>query len=181
MINLIPASARRMIVREYWVRTMAVWMFLLGTGCLVVASLFLPTYVLVSKQVDDLQIQVDQNAASTATFDSSAAALTTAMKQATFLLASSTPVTFTMYKKMITAIAGEGVDISGFQFVRVGSTTAITLDGMASTRQALATFRDDLEREPLLTTVVLPISNLIKDRDIVFTMTVTGIATSTTP
>ncbi|MFM2424052.1 MAG: hypothetical protein RLZZ70_441 [Candidatus Parcubacteria bacterium] len=175
MINLIPASARRLIVREYWVRTLAVWMFLLGTGCLVVASLFLPTYVLVANQSAVLEAQVQQNSAESASFDSNAAVLVTAMNQANFLLASTTNTPFSTYETQIEKHAGLAISIGNFQFVRVSTTTSITIGGRADNRQVLAAFRDALEADPLFTEAVLPIASLIKDRDIDFTMTITGI------
>jgi hypothetical protein len=178
MINLIPATARRLIIREYWVRAVAVWLFLVGTGCLIVASLFLPTYVLVANQVSVLEAQVEQNSAESATYDSNASVLVTAMNQAAFLLASTTATPFSTYKSQIQVHAGAAVDIRSFQFARLGTTTAITIAGRAANRQVLAAFRDTLEADPLLVGAVLPIASLIKDRDIDFTMTLTGITTT---
>ena len=46
------------------------------------------------------------------------------------------------------------------------------ISGDATTRQALADFRDRLLRQPEISDVVLPISNLAKDRDIKFSISV---------
>ncbi len=177
MINLIPPRARSMIVKEYWLRVLAVWLFLLGTGCLLVASLLLPTYMLLRNDLVSLRDQVAANAAETANFDTSSAALSTAMKEAELLGAMGTTSSYTKDVARLTSIAGGEVVVRSFSFARVEQTTTITITGVASTRASLATFRDAIEADANFTDAVLPISSLIKDKNLDFTMTLI----STTP
>jgi hypothetical protein len=171
MINLIPPRARAMIIKEYWLRVVAVWLFLLGTGCLLVASLLLPTYMLLRTELLSLREQVAANLAETATFDSSSTALATAMAEAKLLAAMSTS-TYTVDIARLTEIAGNSVTLRSFSFVTVEGKNTITITGTAITRAALASFRDTIEADERFVDAVLPISSLIKDRDIEFSMTV---------
>lgn len=175
MINLIPPSAEKLIVKEYWLRVLAVWLFLFGTGCLIVASLHLPTYVLVRNELVSLREQVANNAAETASFDTGSAALAMAMEEARLLKSvgtSSAPHTLDM--KALTDIAGDQVVLSSFVFSKTDSATTVTLMGTARTRAALANFRDAIEADERFADAILPISSLIKDRNIDFIMTVTS-------
>ena len=178
MINLLPPAARKSVVREYWLRVSAVWLFLLGTGCLIVAVLLLPTYMLIHTQINTLDSQVSASTAKASTFDVSAAALIQASTDAAILTqgASSTP--FSHYLKLIETLAGPDITLRDVTYVKTTESGKLTLAGQAATRQSLANFRDALEADPVFQNVNLPISSLIKDRDLLFSLDIT-IATTT--
>ncbi|MFM2339531.1 MAG: hypothetical protein RLZZ360_167 [Candidatus Parcubacteria bacterium] len=175
MTNLIPPSAEKLVIKEYWLRVVAVWLFLFGTGCLIVASLHLPTYVLVRNELTDLRQQVANNAAETASIDTSSAAIQVAMTDATLLLTMGTSSgQHVATIEALTTIAGSDVALSSFSLTVNEKSTQITITGTARTRTALANFRDAIEADDRFTDAILPISSLIKDRNIDFTMTVTS-------
>lgn len=180
MINLIPPAARRAIVREYWVRVISVWMFLVGTGFLVVAALLLPTYVLIRSQIASLTETSSGVAEKVATYDSSVAELKRASEQAAILInAGTSSAPFSQYLALIKKSTGPEITIRSIDFSRATiASGAVVLTGESKTRQALASFRDALESEGTFTKVDLPISNLIKDRDVLFSMQM-NIATNT--
>ncbi len=173
MINLIPPSARSMVIKEYWLRVVSVWLFLVGTACLLVASLMLPTYVLLQGELVTLRDQVAQNAAESASFDQSSAALTEAMRQATLLRDMATSSKVALIER-INRMAGTMVRVASYDLKSVDGKVHITLIGTADTRTALASFRDAIEADEQFVDTVLPISSLIKDRDLEFTMTLTA-------
>ncbi len=173
MINLIPPRARAMIIKEYWLRVVAVWLFLLGTGCLLVASVLLPTYMLLRTELITLRDQVAANAAETASFDSGSTALATAMAEVRLLQSMSTS-TYTTDIARLTEIAGSNVLLQSVEFVARDNKTTITITGTATTRAVLASFRDALEEDERFIDAILPISSLIKDRNIEFSMTLTS-------
>jgi hypothetical protein len=179
MINLIPPVARRSIIREYWIRAVTVWMFLLGTGCLIVTCLLLPTYMLVRNEIDALALQVEQNSARVANFDVSSNELVTAGRQAAVLAAPQTDTAFSIYYGALLDLAGSAVTVETMTFTRVATTTTISVTGVAATRQALATFRDEIKSQPMFIAADLPISSLIKDRDLLFTLSVVAVGSST--
>jgi Tfp pilus assembly protein PilN len=153
-----------------------VWLTLGGVGALLATSFFLPLYVRVESELSLLEEEINRNAAAVATFDTSASALETAMRQATLLVnfASTTPLT--AYDARIMQLASDRITIGSIEYIRNADTVAIAISGVARSRADLARFRDELEGDPLFKAVVLPISSLIKDRELDFTMTVTGVA-----
>lgn len=182
MINLIPPAARKSVVFEYWLRVVSVWLFLFGTGCMIVAVLLLPTYMIVRGQIALLDGQVTSATDQTATFDAGIASLEAASAAAVLLTegASSTP--FSTYVKLLEETAGDSVVLHSINFTKDPLGGKIILSGTAATRESLAAFRDNLEAEPLFTDVVLPIDSLLKNRDLMFSLTFTVLTTpSTTP
>lgn len=179
MINLIPQSGRSWIIREYWTRVIAVWLFLFGTGCLLVAALLMPTYVLIHSQINTLAESVDNTEDKVATFDMSAGELVSASNQAAVLIGEGTTTPTTWYIEKLENSSGSAVSIRSFEINRPEWHGGyITLSGEAQTRQALADFRDRLTKDGIFSEANLPIGNLIKDKDILFSMQIT-IATST--
>jgi hypothetical protein len=174
MLNLIPPIAKRAVTKEYWTRAVTVIMFLLGTGCLIVASFLLPTYVLVANQLAGLEEQVAAKAASTASFDASAGALGTAMFQAGVLLSETAVVTEpTELVTVLTELAGTSVDLSTISYSVSDGVVTLIISGEAVDRQTLASYRDAIEAHEYFATADLPISSLVKDRNLLFTMTIT--------
>jgi hypothetical protein len=77
------------------------------------------------------------------------------------------------------AVAVSKVSVGRYDVSRHdGRVAPVVVTGLASSRAALAGFRDALLKSPLVAKVDLPISNFAQDRDIQFTLTIT-IASST--
>ncbi len=180
MINLIPPAARRVIIREYWTRVVSVWLLLASAAGIMVLILLLPTYLLISIKADVLNQEVAAASEKIASYDISATDILKANRHAQLLLNVQTPVPFYTLINDIEATAGPAIAINDFRFLRQGMNDTIQLAGQASTRQDLASFRDTLDGDERFLSVDLPISNLIKDRDILFSMTI-NLATSTKP
>lgn len=178
MINLIPPAARASVTREYWLRVLSVWFFLFGTACVVIVVLLFPTYVLIRMQVGVLDATVLAASSKTATFDESVAALTLANTQAKILVGEGSTTPFSQYISDIESTAGRDVQVSQLTFERSGAKGTISVSGVAKTRQSLAHFSDTLALNKAFSEVNLPISNLIKDKDLVFSMNIT-LASST--
>jgi hypothetical protein len=179
MINLIPPAARASVVWEYWLRVVSVWLLLIGTGCLIVVVLLLPTYVLIRLQVNEMTTNVSAASDKIATYDVSASALITASAQAQVLLSNASTTPFSNYVTQFQTQSGTEVVLREMSFNR---TTAgrgtIKLAGVATNRQSLVNFRDIIAADPAFVRVNLPISSLIKDKDLLFVLDIT-LATNT--
>ena len=179
MINLIPPAARKSVTREYWLRVISVWLFLFGTGCLIISVFLLPTYMLVHGQTVTLGGQVLATADTSANFDASIATLAKASADALFLKKSASTTPFSSYLKTLESLTGSGVSLHSVNYSHSAATAdKLTIAGVASTRAELATFRDTLEATPEFVTVVLPISSLAKATDVLFSLDMT-LATTT--
>ena len=180
MINLIPTSARRRIRTEYWVRVLSVWALTLAAALAIVATLLLPPYVLVTSQEAAYADSAADVAAAVEAGDAAEAALADANAQARRVITSAEQPRFSDLFAIIEAAAPNSVVIDSVAFSRSseGMIEPIRVQGVAATRQALATFRDALDAQPRVTGVELPISNLASDRDLTFSLTVTVSADS---
>lgn len=182
MINLIPPEARKNVMIEYWVRALSVGLVLVSMALLVVAVLLLPPYVLLNGLVTTKQMSLDETEEKTREYDISAKSLVQATTLARQVVEGDRAPSFTNLVAVIEAARDpELVAIEGYDFSLVGEQAApVIVTGNATTRQSLADFRDRLVVSDDIMAVDLPLSNLAKDRDLPFSLTVT-FASTTTP
>lgn len=175
MINLIPPRARKQVIREYWVRVVSVWFVLLGTTFLIIAILDLPLLVLVDQQKGAYATSYGEAADLSAEFEAAQETFAATNATARLLARGGEPVTFSAYIDALEELRGASVTIEELRFGQesTGALAGISVVGEASTRQALASFRDRIEAHALFTAVELPISNLAKDEDIRYSIKVT--------
>jgi len=173
MINLIPPIARKSIVIEYWVRVISVWFFILAAVATVAIFLALPVYVLLSTQVNVYEQSAAEATQRVNEYDLSAGALVRANVMAQKIYELEEVEKFSTTITDIEALQGSDIVIEGFNFTRTENKLApVEVSGTAATRQALADFREALLTQKNVSDVVLPISNLAKDRDIEFSLSV---------
>lgn len=173
MINLIPTAVRTAVIKEYWVRVLSVFLFIVSVAAVVVTILFLPAYVLVSTQVDVYAESAAQAAKRVADFDVSAKTLTDANQLAQKILEQESAENFSVVIKLIESLQPAGVSIDAIELSRSGKEiSSVRIEGLADTRNSLAAFRDTLLQHENIADVILPISNLAKESDIDFTLAV---------
>lgn len=173
MINLIPTTVRNAVIKEYWLRVLSVFLFVISVVALIITILFLPVYVLVSTQVDVYAESAVQAAERVADFDVSAKTLTDANQLAERIMAQKKQEQFSTIIKLIESLLPAGVSINSMEFGRAGGVlSSIRVDGLADNRNNLASFRDILLQHESIADVVLPISNLAKESYIEFTLSI---------
>lgn len=174
MINLLPPTAKKELVKEYWLRTVTVWCFLWAVTILVGTILLVPPYMLTA-----LQTNAYKQSAATATeknenFDAVAAELTRASEQASAMSDHFARPAVTTYLQLLKQFENNALSITDISFEKtVEGISPIIVSGVAKDRQALAGFRDAMLADEAIESVELPISNLAKDRDITFEVVVT--------
>lgn len=178
MINLIPPAAKKSIKREYVKRVITVWLLLFSVGFAILAVFLLPTFVALRDEISTLKETAETGSLRVSQYDISATELTAANRQALLLLNKATTSALSEVIDTLTTFAGTKVSLTNFQFANLATAGKITLSGIASTRQDLAIFRDVITGDKRFSGVDLPISNLIKDKDLLFTMNI-SFATST--
>ncbi len=173
MINLIPPTAKKKVIKEYWIRVTSVWLFMASVVGVVIALFLLPVYILVTSQVGIYESSASEATAKVAAYDISASQLTKANFEAQKLIELKQIKQFSDLVTEFNKAQGEDIILNDFQFGRSGmSLDTVRLSGEATTRQALATFRDSLLAHSEVKEVNLPISNLTKDKDIKFVIDV---------
>lgn len=174
MANLLPPIARTKIKREYWLRVITVWVSLLGTAFLMLATLQIPAYVLVTEQLkvfnnwyNETGVDKDQlQYLSDVTEYSNSLSL--------LLNNNSESILFSDVMSEVEMVATDLVEIDNIKLVRnAGKIEAFTITGKAKSRIKLADFRNNLETSEMFGTATLPLANLAKDIDVPFTITVT--------
>lgn len=174
MINLIPQSAKKSILIEYWVRVATVWVILFSTAMLIGALIFLPTYVLISSQVAVYEESAAEATQKVENYENVSVSLIQASQQAKIIIDETETPLFSDYIDLFESKQGQGIHVSEINLSREGKGVGPSkLVGVASDRQTLASFRDRLLDTDEITSVDLPISNLASDSNIQFTLTVT--------
>ncbi len=174
MVNLIPQKAKRRLLIEYWVRAVSVWFTTWAVVLLAGVGILLPAYVLIGLQVDTLQTSASVASEKVANYESVSAALAQATRQAKTIIDESSSPQFSEYITLFSSLQGSGVEVTKMGIYRGAEGVApVVLNGKATDRQSLASFRDRLLAAEDIVSVDLPISNLAQDKDISFTITVT--------
>lgn len=174
MINLIPAVAKRRVLQEYWFRTGTLWLGLVSILIIILVILLIPVYVLIYSQTNEYKLAAQQATLEVERYDVSAAALIQASQRARLLLSATEQLKFSDVIKIIEGVSRNGISLTSYEITRTeGKISPLQITGRAESRQELSEFRAGLLTEPSIDTVVLPISNLARDRDIVFSITVT--------
>ena len=174
MINLIPSSARRSLLIEYWVRVLSTWLILWSVSLFASALILYPAYVLIGSQVAVYETSAKEASQKVASYENVSMSLVQASVQAKAIMDELSIPVFSDYIELFEGLQGTGIQINKIGLSRVDNGIApVLLVGIADNRQSLASFRDRLLAEEQVVSVDLPISNLARDKDIQFSITVT--------
>ena len=176
MINFLPPEAKSAVKREYMLRTISVWALLLTAVAAVITAFLLPTYVLLLRQVDALELDAvrTEGNSNKHLYQAARTALEKAQTLAEALAVIPAGPTAYEVLRAIQAVQTDSITLSGFSYEHNGtSVSAVTVRGTAATREALVEFSSALEREPLFARATVPVAALAKDRDLPFTLSVT--------
>lgn len=173
MINLIPAHARKQVKIEYWVRVVSVWLLLLTFAVVITAALMVPSLALIRSQLlasgGMYQSVSERNDVYTHLETEVSSANTIAQK----LVSLDNETLFSNLIAELQGLMGVHVQIQSISFARTeGKIESITISGDASSRAALVQFRDSIESHRFFDSAELPLSNLAKDKDVPFSITI---------
>lgn len=174
MINLIPSNAKKSITLEYWIRVCTAWFFLWSTALLFGVVALIPAFLLINIQVSVFESSAKIAQESVESYAQVTKSLETSTSQAKLIVdARSVPV-INDYISLFESLQGPSIELTKITINRSDKgIEPVSLAGTAFDRESLAAFRDRLLADPAVTAVDLPISNLAKDKDIQFTLTVT--------
>lgn len=173
MTNLIPPVGQKVIIREYWFRTLSVWAGLLTITILFAGVLLVPTFVLVKAQQQALAGQIanaDQEEAKALEED---AAFTNAI--ATRIRAQEEDISFDEHIGLVSALASTDIQLNAITITRAekdATKLIMRVEGVAASRGALQTFTSALERMPDVDAVDVPLSDLVRGVDVPFIATI---------
>ncbi len=175
MSNLIPPHSRVTVKHEYLARVVSVSCLLLGIIFGIFATLLIPSFVFISTQLSDLERSITSEADTEAEFLTVKTALSEANGFVTELNALPEHYAVTPILEMIMNTTHNGITLLSFQFPNtetISATSTIYIRGKATSRIALATFKQALEATSLITSATIPLSDLARDSELPFAITV---------
>lgn len=173
MINLIPPAGHRVVKREYILRVGATYAFLFGLVCFVLGVAYVPTYVLIKAQIDTMSIVTERERGEGETLKIIENEIRMTHEVLTQLQSVKDSITPSDAIGAIEKATPTGVSFKTFTISETkGNITAIQVQGVATTRETLIRFKRDVEELEIFSTAEVPISDLAKDTNLPFTMTV---------
>ncbi len=158
-----------MIIREYWMRVVIVWIWLLCIVLGITALLMAPSFILLSTQVTAYQSQYQEAQLQQVDFQKSEDEVKRTNALATHLNIFDTTTNFSVVIRELDKVAGRDIRINHFQLNKSGEEIkTIRISGVAKDRSTLASFSDRVVEHPLFDDANVPIANLVKDKDINF-------------
>lgn len=177
LTNLLPEERMRSLRRLYFIRLAVVAVVLLSGVILVHGVLLLPSYLYLRNQVGERAaslVALTTTLAGSEEKEISSRVAALGEDSAHLARLSSVPKASAAIRA-ITALPRSGIRLTGFSFApNPGAETMMSVSGVATTREALRTFEQSLANQPFITSVDLPISAYAKERDISFTISLTG-------
>lgn len=171
MTNLLPAQGKKRLKQQYWMRVATVFFIVAGIGFLVSAATLLPTYFYISFQSNALKNASAAHQADTLSFREMDDAIELANDISVALTADQEYINVNEVQKEIIAFSEGLATINNISIAKEEYVTSVVVSGVAFDRESLVEFRDKAEAHRFFTYVKLPLSNLAKDQDIPFSLT----------
>ena len=170
MFKLLTAEERQKVVREYVIRRTII--ILLGVISVSVVGIigFLPSYVLSNaRQSDALERTRLIDASVKKGDETTLQAWLIKTKGKLQLLAPELDIDRPSdFVDKIVAQKIAGIRIKGLSWTKAGNTLALSVSGVALDRQVLIEFEESLNSSGNFSAVTIPVSNLVRDKDIDF-------------
>ncbi len=175
MFNLIPENLRKNIVSEYRLRLVVVSIVFLILIQISFLIFLFPSWLVSYYKEKDFSVQSDEINKSLSALD--IASTTNFIKSLnTKLGIINDTQEYPRFVPIVDEVLSKktaSIRISGIYFSDNSATTAVlTLEGIGDTRESLVSFADSLKTIPHFKKVDLPISNLAKDKNIDFTISI---------
>lgn len=168
MISLLSPLAKRRLARERKARFLSVLLLLLTLVSLVLLAFLVPIRLMQQHQLSNMgdkgnllaELETSRRQAEREVAEIDALLAHAAKRQTSRRL---TPII-----EKIDSLSGTGILLTQFSF---DTKNKLTLLGQATDRNTLSEFRDRLEDDKQLSAVELPLSNLVSEKDVAFTIT----------
>lgn len=175
MINLLEPSVRRSLNLRYQLRRVAALLTLLAVAFLVGAGSLLPAYLLSKAKEREVSLSamtLEESLAARGKNELSSELVALREK----INALETDASAKAYEVLTAILVARpnSVAVNNFFYTRKGTTWESQVVGVAATRDTLLAYQKELKKNILFTDVDLPINNLAKEKEIGFTLTLSG-------
>ena len=169
MINLLPPEGKKKVHINYWLRVTTVYMTLLAVALLISTALLLPTYFYISYQIQAYSETLSNDEEKS--IKQIEADITKANQVSGLLLKTPQITKDSELLDEIQLLSEQQVFISNITIRKKDRTfSEIVVNGVAKDRNSLVEFKNKAESHRFFKDVNLPLSNLAKDSDISFSL-----------
>lgn len=174
MINLLPPKGHTALKHEYILRVASMYGFILAGVFIAGTILMVPTYVLVSSQLNTVRPEDAQIDETKKIYDEALSHVQSANTTMAQLRSSVPNADISALITEIIRVAPPGITFHTFQVLREEALVkSVEVQGEATTRNALAALKNTLEASTLFETARIPISDLARENELPFVVTVT--------
>lgn len=178
LTNLLPADRKRALRRDYFIRVVVVSAYLLALVLTVHGLLLIPAYLYLGQEIAhrESQLAVVQNSASTLENKEIKARIDILETNAARLISQNGRPTASRAMRAVLEAPRTGIRLTGLTYGAAATPEArkMSLKGVAANREVLRSYVQAVEALPSVTKAELPISAYARERDIEFTLTLTG-------
>ena len=172
MINLLPPQGKKLVAREYIFRVSAVAGFVCAFFLLASAVALVPTYILFSPSGAGPS-QEEKGVPSEEEYMQLVAELKEASGIAAQLNKKINTVAASSVVTHIEDALFPDITLAAITFSEEAAQVRISVRGTARTRESLRSFLDTLKKDPFFADAQVPVSELARDTNVQFTMTLT--------
>ncbi len=176
MTNLLPQEQQRVIRREYAYRRTIVALGVLACAVLVSAGFLVPSYILSGVRLQEAERASLTMRAQETPRGQEALAVLADTRAKIALLAGDEGATATDVVDRITRRKTDNIKIGSIVFSHktTDNPGLIMVTGLAKDRESLTSFLKSIQSDVSFSSASVPVSNFAKDRDIPFSMEITG-------
>jgi hypothetical protein len=171
MFNLLPSIEQKKIRKEYIARLAAACLvFLLATG--IAASVFLlPSYIfsLIKERAVAAKNETIRKSIAISDAETLTLALKAAKEKISIFKPEESAYAYEFIGKLV-SLRPQSVTLSTIDISRNEKNLSLHIIGKAGTRDDLITFQNKLENDKMITNVELPVSNLLLEKNINFSI-----------
>jgi Tfp pilus assembly protein PilN len=175
MFTLLPEQHKKRLFKEYRIRLAITFLIIVSVFFIIGIALLFPSYI--SLQTEKSTYKTESDALSKQIELKDKEGLTTTMDMIQSELSLVKPDETQIFRAINAILNQTTSDISilSLGYTRGDkSPSSINIQGVAKDRASLLTFSNNLKKELLFTSVDLPVSNLAKQTDVKFNLTLLG-------
>lgn len=173
MINLIPPEGQKVAKREYVLRVFSTMCVLFGFIAILLAVANIPTYVLIGAQINSLNETHTKSAEKETLIKKIDTEVQGAMAIVRQIKSSPDTMQATEVIGEIKKHTSSNVTLRTFVINKNTENTIVSVDiqGLATTRSALAEFKNAFAESKMFKKVEVPIADLVSETNVPFTLT----------
>jgi Tfp pilus assembly protein PilN len=172
MVNLLPIRARRALIRDYYLRLAALALFLIALVTVLGGLLLVPSFFLAratAQEAARYRAALEETVGLKERAGVAAQVATLSERVRLLDTFAASPATPAIVATLMDAMP-RGVTLTALSIARTGTGASLVISGSAGTRDALLSLAASLKSVTTFSGVSLPVSSLVSDADIPFTI-----------